>query len=117
MCDLAQTNISTTTCWIFRENEEVLVEIYLYYSYLKFRHDRKKPIWIIIKSFPWWIWLALGASAAGVFTFILSFPTARGELWRKLVIIGSLACIKFANIGIERIQIRESKERMKNFWI
>ena len=60
--------------------------------------------------------MLLALSVIGMVTALITFPIARGDLWRKLVMIGSLACIGFAIIGLERIQIMDSKERMCNFW-
>ena len=93
------------------------METYLYYSYLKFRQDRKKSIRLVIKSIPWWIWLPLLMGIFGTVTFCVTYQNEHGELWRKLMMLVSLACFYFVGIGVETIQIRDSRERLENFWV
>lgn len=92
------------------------MEVYLYYSYLKFRYEKKKPLWVVIKCIPWWMWLLFGLSIMGLIVGVLTYDTARGTIWRKVVLLASLCCMGLFCVGAERVQIRDSKTRMENYW-
>lgn len=92
------------------------MDIYLFYCYLKFRYDNKKPFWIFVKNFPRWIWILLGLGFLGIMIGIFTYISDRGEIWRKIVLLVSLFCLGLAFIIAEHMQIKESKVRMENYW-
>lgn len=92
------------------------MDTYLYYSYLKFRHDNQKPFRAILKSIPWWIWILLATSLISLGTGVALSQTALPKVCYKVLTIFSLCSLGLLNIGIEFIQIADGDKRYINYW-
>lgn len=92
------------------------METYLYYSYLKFRHDNQKPVCVIMKCIPWWVWVLLASSLAGLGIGVALSQTDAPKMWYKIAMILSICSLGLLNVGIEYIQIADGDKRYKNYW-
>ena len=94
----------------------ILMDTYLYYSYLKFRHDNQKPVCVIMKSIPWWVWVLLVTSLAELGIGAALSQTDAPKMWYKVAMILSICSLGLLNVGIEYIQIADGDKRYKNYW-
>ena len=92
------------------------METNLYYSYLAFKLEKRKPISMILKNVPWWLWVCFGMMFLCFFVGAVTYTTALGELWRKIVLLAGLFFLYLCCVAIERLQIKSSHETTENYW-
>lgn len=93
------------------------MDTYLYYSYLRFRHNNQKNVRIMLKSIPWWMWTLLLTSFIEVGFGAILYYTAGSGIWYQLLTIASFCSLGLLELGIEYVQITQGDKRYEDFWI